>query len=85
MWAYQYASSGGIYAAQFVLAVYHGRIGRVSGRRKTPKKDEWHGEHRFNLDTWWKCGPFDVVEAMSTWDDYHRAAFIAWVNKPWFP
>lgn len=77
---------GGIYAAQFVLAVYHGRMGKLADKpRKTPAKDTWFGVHRWNLDSHWRIGPFDVVDALSTWDSKHRAAFVAWARAPWYP
>ncbi len=28
---------------------------------------------------------FDVVDAMGTWDERHRAAFRAWAEAPWWP
>ncbi len=28
---------------------------------------------------------FDVVDAMGTWDEAHRAAFRAWAEAPWWP
>jgi hypothetical protein len=31
-----------------------------------------------------KLRPFDVFDALSTWDDDHRRAFAAWVNNPFF-
>ncbi len=45
---------------------------------------------RFVLAVWapstrWKCGAFDLMDALSTWDGPHRAAFVAWVTKPWWP
>jgi hypothetical protein len=43
---------------------------------------------RFVLACWnsyhpWRCGPFLVLEAFGTWDDEHRAAFVAWAQDPW--
>lgn len=85
-WACGPASHGGVYAARFVLAVYHGRTGRLSDKsRKTPEKDQWGGVYRFNLDTFWRCGPFDPVDALKTWDGLHRAAYLTWVQNPWWP
>ena len=45
---------------------------------------------RFLLALWnnqqsWKCGKFDVIEAMAVWDAEHRAAFLAWAEEPWWP
>ena len=44
---------------------------------------------RFLLSLWnqaeWRCGRFDVFDAMASWDREHRAAFIAWAEKPWWP
>lgn len=28
---------------------------------------------------------FDVVDAFSTWDASHRAAFLCWAHDPWLP
>ena len=84
-WASGPASHGGVYAARFVLAVWTGRMGKWSKSRKTPEKDSFHGCWRFNLDTNWRCGPFDVVDAMGTWDEVHRGAFLTWAQKPWWP
>ena len=76
---------GARYAAQFILAVWNGRGGHLGKPRKTPAGDSWHGIWRFNVDTPWRCGPFDLVDALSTWDDRHREAFIEWAQKPWWP
>jgi len=78
-------SHGALFAARFVLAVWNGRAGRVGKPRKTPEKDSWHGRWRFPFDTQWRCGPFDVVDALGTWDATHREAFIAWVKDPMWP
>ena len=45
---------------------------------------------RFVLTVWnpgvrWRCGRFDLMEALSSWDDEHRGAFLRWVQKPWWP
>lgn len=47
-----------------------------------------HSAH-FVLAVWnnnidWRCGRFDVVEALSIWDEAHQAAFLAWCAKPWW-
>ena len=62
--------------------------------------DQWatdtplsHGElvaARFLLALWdsatdWRCGRFDVMEALRVWDDRHRAAFLACAGDPWWP
>jgi hypothetical protein len=74
-------SSGGRYAAQFILAVWSGRVGRVGSR---PTRDS-EGSWIFNVETAWKCGPFDVVDALGTWDAQHRSAFLEWAANPWWP
>jgi len=38
----------------------------------------------YNPRTPWRLGRFDVLKAMRTWDDAHRAAFLAWVQEPFF-
>lgn len=45
---------------------------------------------RFVLSVWnphvrWSSGRFDVHEALRVWDDAHRAAFVAWCEKAWWP
>jgi len=42
---------------------------------------------RFLLAVWdrdfnWKCSRFDLMDAMSIWDEQHRAAFLAWARDP---
>lgn len=52
-----------------------------------------HGElltAQFLLAVWdaatpWRCGRFELMEAMRVWDDRHRAAFLAWAKAPWWP
>jgi hypothetical protein len=44
---------------------------------------------RFVLAVWdnaaeWRCGRFDAVEALASWDAPHRGAFLTWVAKPWW-
>ena len=45
---------------------------------------------RFVLSVWnsyhdWSSGRFDLHEALGCWDAQHRAAFVTWVTKPWWP
>lgn len=81
-----WASSGrgshaALYAARFLLAVWSGRTQRiVSGPRKG--KD---AELRWSVETPWRCGPFDVVDALATWDQHHRTSFLRWAARPWWP
>jgi hypothetical protein len=50
-----------------------------------------HGEivtAKFFLAVWnpgedWKSGRFDIMEALSVWDDNHRNALLAWAKAPW--
>jgi hypothetical protein len=52
-----------------------------------------HGElvtAQFILAVWdpagtWRCGRFDLMEALGVWDEPHRAAFLAWASEPWWP
>ena len=52
-----------------------------------------HGERvtaQFLLAVWdpshsWRCGRFDLMEALGVWDETHRAAFVAWATDPWWP
>ena len=45
---------------------------------------------RFVLSVWdpgtkLSCGRFNMHEALQTWDDEHRKAFITWIQNPWWP
>jgi hypothetical protein len=40
----------------------------------------WFAEHSMA-----KAGPFNLSEALGTWDPPHRAAFAAWAAAPWWP
>ena len=45
---------------------------------------------RFVLSVWnsyheWRSGRFDLQEALGCWDAQHRAAFVAWAAKLWWP
>ena len=45
---------------------------------------------RFVLMVWdpgtaWRCGRFDLTEALRCWDYEHHAAFLRWAAKPWWP
>jgi hypothetical protein len=54
-----------------------------------------HGEHcvvQFLLSVWnpsplaeWKCGRFDVQDALGVWSGEYLKAFVAWAAKPWWP
>jgi hypothetical protein len=35
--------------------------------------------------TAWRCGRFELMDALRVWDDQHRAAFLAWADDPWWP
>ena len=44
---------------------------------------------RFVLAVWnpyanWRCGQFDLMEAIFCWDENHRRAFQRWVADPWW-
>jgi hypothetical protein len=41
--------------------------------------------HVFDRAVAWRCGPFDVVDAVREWDAAHRDAFLVWVLRPWWP
>jgi|FLYL01.1.fsa_nt_gi hypothetical protein len=49
-----------------------------------------HGEllaAAFVLRVWnttFPCPPFDVMEALSTWDPAHAEAFLEWARRPWW-
>lgn len=30
-------------------------------------------------------GPFDMFEALASWDDSHRAVLVEWARNPWWP
>lgn len=45
---------------------------------------------RFLLGVWdpgteWQAGPFNLFDALRTWDPPRVAAFQAWVREPWWP
>ncbi len=45
---------------------------------------------KFLLSVWnpytrWRCGRFDIHEALGVWDPEHLAAFLAWARAPWWP
>jgi hypothetical protein len=52
-----------------------------------------HGERvtaQFLLNVWdpsteWKCGRFDLMEALRIWDEAHHKAFLQWATDPWWP
>ncbi|MFO0888251.1 MAG: hypothetical protein U0790_03785 [Isosphaeraceae bacterium] len=52
-----------------------------------------HGElvtARFLLTVWdpatdWKCGRFDLMDALRVWDPTHHAVFLRWAREPWWP
>lgn len=52
-----------------------------------------HGElltAQFLLSVWdsataWRCGRFELMDALHVWDHRHRAAFLAWASHPWWP
>src|SRR4051794_12921013 len=55
---------------------------------KAPSTSAYHAV-RFILAVWsggaeWDRKPFDVLAAMTVWDEEHRAAFLAWAAKPWW-
>ncbi|RUL84024.1 hypothetical protein [Tautonia sociabilis] len=33
----------------------------------------------------WDCGHFDLMKALSTWDEAHHRAFLTWAAEPWWP
>jgi hypothetical protein len=44
---------------------------------------------RFVLGVWnshekWRCGRFDLFDALGVWDHKHLEPFLAWVENPWF-
>jgi hypothetical protein len=39
----------------------------------------WNSYHE------WRCGSFDLHEALGCWDAKHRSAFVAWIARPWWP
>lgn len=73
-------SHGGLFTVRFLLAVWQGRSGTIGHSRRT--KD---GLYSFPVVSYFRCGPFDIVDALGTWDYAHRAAFFAWAKDPWWP
>ena len=82
-WAYgPEPSHGAQHAARFLLAVY---VGRAFNRVVDHRPQDDRATFLFTIDAAWNCAPFDVVNAMGTWDAAHRAAFVAWASDPWWP
>lgn len=75
---------GGLLAARFVLTVWSGQA-FTFGQQHYIKRRTPDDLYRVRVETPWRCGLFDVVDALSTWDAQHRAAFVAWALKPWWP
>ena len=52
-----------------------------------------HGKRvtaQFLLNVWdpstdWKCGRFDLMEALNVWPPSHREPFLRWASDPWWP
>ena len=45
---------------------------------------------RFLLAVWdpghsWRCGRFDLMEALRLWNSPDRNAFLSWALDPWWP
>lgn len=60
-------------AAQFLLSVWNPSTDWVDMAR----------EHGYENPE--GAGRFDMQEALGVWDRHHRAAFVAWVQEPWWP
>lgn len=84
-WACTTASHGGLFAARFVLSVWSGRGARYKYTKRLKDKQGEVYAHLFRVETPWRAGPFDAVDAMGTWDAAHREAFLSWVRDPWWP
>lgn len=57
-------------------------------RRNAYSTGEKHAA-RFVLRVWnftvkWSIGKFDVIDALGTWDEGNRRAFVAWAQNPWW-
>lgn len=63
------ASSGERYAIRFVLSVFNNRALR-DGLYKSGRS---------------KIPPFDLIDALATWDHGNRDACLAWAANPWWP
>jgi hypothetical protein len=37
----------------------------------------------WNPDFKWKCGKFDIMEAMKVWDSATYNAYLVWAADPW--
>lgn len=65
-------SSGEKEAALFVLSVWNWMDDWAQfGLSRGPKEDAFRGR-------------FDVHRALSSWDDDHTKAFLAWASAPWW-
>jgi hypothetical protein len=79
LWALP-TSHGARCAAHFVLQVWNCRT-------------DWDHEVRANLKERGIKAPrgrlgtprFDLLDAMTVWDEHQKAAFLAWVREPFWP
>lgn len=74
----------GLVAARFILTVWSGQAFSF-GQQTYLKQRKPDDLYRVRVETPWRCGLFDVVDALSTWDAKHRAAFLGWAMNPWWP
>ena len=82
------------------LAKWAANASAVDEKFNAMKFDKWasgpcpgHGAleaARFVLSVWnpstdWKCGRFQIHDALSCWDGRHQEAFLRWCADPWWP
>lgn len=72
------ATSGNTHAVKFVLQVWNPSIDWAALAR-APKAEEGLGLERAEF------APFNVVNALGTWDDAHTRAFLAWRTRRFGP
>ena len=68
-------SHGEALAARFVLGVWN----------PTTNWEEVAREARLITDPDGHIPPFDIYEAIRTWDENHRSALLTWVSAPFWP
>lgn len=76
-------SSGGLHAARFILSLWSGRCALYK-RTKALKEDGEICGYLYRAETPWRCGPFELFDALNVWDVHHRSAFLSWAREPWW-
>ena len=71
-------TAGSYHAGKFVLQVWNSRADYQQGARDSIDKGGLSMEEAVFT-------PFNIVDALATWDDAHTRAFLTWANTPFWP